>query len=320
MGLGLALALAAWRYSSLLRGGEWQTFVRNSAAVGVSEEVLPYAMGGDAVFLVGTVGGALIASLRVAARPPSDAAGWIRGACLSLVAGPYMLLQGTPNFNGRNEEWGFVFSLGLVLALMVPWLVAALRSGKRSVRNFAWSWPIMAILFLLYRATPETVADARNDAWGVFGMIRILAWTVLVYAILRADLLGVRLPRIAVSRGAVAAAALATLFIVAQVAQNFLSSEYGLLTGGIIAGAVLFAANPVQKAIERATERQPRDRSKPASGKAQENAYKAAVRLALRGGITSREEMDLARIAEAHGIGPVRALELRREMETRAAD
>lgn len=46
-----------------------------------------------------------------------------------------------------------------------------------------------------------------------------------------------------------------------------------------------------------------------------EDAYRSSVRLALRGGITRREEFELAKIAQANGISPVRALEIRDQDE-----
>src|SRR5204863_2694547 len=62
--------------------------------------------------------------------------------------------------------------------------------------------------------------------------------------------------RAAQSKRLVAApVALALVFIVAQVAQNFFSAKYGLYLGGVVAGTFLFAASPLQRAMERTSGR-----------------------------------------------------------------
>jgi hypothetical protein len=85
-----------------------------------------------------------------------------------------------------------------------------------------------------------------------------------------------------------------------------------------VAGAFLFAAAPLQRALEGrsrgATTPEPRA---PASA-VHEDVYRSAVRLALRGGIDPREEVELMRIADAHGITHMRAAALRREVEADA--
>jgi uncharacterized membrane protein YebE (DUF533 family) len=43
---------------------------------------------------------------------------------------------------------------------------------------------------------------------------------------------------------------LAVFFVVAQLAQNFLSDEYGLVAGGVAAGLLLFALSPLQRIAE----------------------------------------------------------------------
>jgi hypothetical protein len=271
--------------------------------------------GALALFLFGPVVLCVTPAIRIARSPPTDRPGWIRAACLFFLVGPYLLFVQPRQFGHPESPWTLASSLVVVLALCTAWLVAAWRSRARFPVVLALVVAGLGVASYAYLLVPVGDAVNPSDPYGVFGIVRIVGWLTLVYAIVRLDFLGVKLPHIAVSRGFVAAGALATLFIVAQVAQNFFSAEYGLLSGGIIAGTFLFAANPIQKRIERVTERSP------AAGRAtnvQEDAYRSALRLALRGGITRIEELELARIADAHGIGAVRALELRTEVERAA--
>jgi hypothetical protein len=109
---------------------------------------------------------------------------------------------------------------------------------------------------------------------------------------------------------------LASLFIVAQVAQNFFAAQYGLLLGGVIAGCFLFAAQPVQRLIERRGER--RVGAEPASSQA-ELVFKAAVRTAIAlGPLTREHDPHLAEVAHHLGIGARDMVRLTREVEREA--
>lgn len=275
--------------------------------------------GVNAIFLFGPVVLFTAPAIRVAKSPPTDRPGWIRSACLFFLVGPYVLLFLPSHFGYPTSLWTLASVLVVVLAQCTAWLVAAWRSRAR--------FPVMVALLVAglgagsyaYTMVPAGDSLSLEDPYGVFGIARIVGWLTLVYAIVRLDFLGVKLPRLAVSRGFVAAGALATLFIVAQVAQNFLSSEYGLLTGGIIAGAVLFAANPVQKAIEARTGRGDGPNPVSGSGSRQQNReemYRKALRIALVDRKVSRdEELLLFQLAEELGIGAGRAMQLRQEVE-----
>jgi hypothetical protein len=115
-----------------------------------------------------------------------------------------------------------------------------------------------------------------------------------------------------VSKGAVGAGALAVLFIVAQVAQNFFSAQYGLYMGGIIAGTFLFVASPVQKAIERRAGNAP---AKAGTRPGKEEAYRSALRFALRDrALSPQERIALAHLADELGLTAGRAAELESEV------
>ncbi|MHB8603861.1 MAG: hypothetical protein ACYDCK_01295 [Thermoplasmatota archaeon] len=167
---------------------------------------------------------------------------------------------------------------------------------------------------------PRLGLDPAHD-YGANGVVRTVAASILSLAIFRYDLLGVRLPSLAARRGMLATAALAVLFIVAQVAQNFLASQYGLILGGVVAGAFLFAAHPLQRALEHGFGRAAREpRGAALMGSAAREQYKTALRLALHdGAITRAEERYLAKLAQQLGVGAHDALELRDAVEGEGA-
>ncbi len=149
--------------------------------------------------------------------------------------------------------------------------------------------------------------------FGLFGVFRTIGAVFLVLAVVKYDLLGVPLPHVVVKRGVVAGAALAILFIVAQITQNFLSAQYGLLGGGVIAGTFLFAASPVQRAIEN---RQSKTAASPAHEAGNDDSFREAVELAFKDRrFTPQEEMALARLATRLGVSAERATEIRHAVE-----
>ncbi len=151
---------------------------------------------------------------------------------------------------------------------------------------------------------------------GTFGFTRPVGVVLLAVAVVKYDLMGVPLPKLALHRSVVAGGALVTLFIVAEIAQNFLSSEYGLVMGGIIAGLVLFAANPIQRAAERLTERAAPDSKDAKDPRSSEETFRVTLRKYLADGhVTREEEGHIARLASRLGIDAERAHTLRVEAE-----
>ena len=194
-----------------------------------------------------------------------------------------------------------------VLVAYTAWLVV--RGCPPGAERFARrAFAAVLLVGLAGCLLPEATANI-----GPYGILRTAGVVLLVLAVVRYDVLGVPLPRLVVRRGVLTGAALAVLFIVAQVAQNFFSAKYGLLMGGVLAGAFVFAASPIQRAIERASGH---SRPNPASAGSAVAGYKAALRAAMRDGtLTRREERHLAEVAVALGISPVQALDLRDEVE-----
>lgn len=194
--------------------------------------------------------------------------------------------------------------------LAVVWGAAA--SAARDRRGWAVALGGLALAVTVLAVVPWFGgANAINS--GLHGAARTISILLLAFGFARGGFLEGRL---ALRRSTLAASLLGVVFIVAQVAQNFLSAKYGLLTGGVIAGALLFAANPIQRAAERLA-------SGEAGGRRGEHRYAEAYRLAVRaavgdGRLTREEEAHLADLAEHLGIGAGEALRLRREVEAEA--
>lgn len=133
-------------------------------------------------------------------------------------------------------------------------VVAFCLLGLGSVGGWSRWWPV-AILFTVLAATLVAMLLAMPDFDdGGFGAVaNLLALAGVAYALFRLDLVGTPIPR--PRAGVLASVALATLFITAEVVQNFTSDSFGLVTGGILAGAAVFVAYPLQRAAERAVDR-----------------------------------------------------------------
>lgn len=203
---------------------------------------------------------------------------------------------------------GNVFLLAAAVLSACVWLGAQASGDPKPARA--------ALFGLLGLGLAGSVAGALLGAsgaedYGTPGAVRTLMVALLAFAILRHDLLGVRLPRFAVSRGPLAAGALASLFIVAEIAENFIDTKYGLVVGGIVAGAVIFVASPLQRALEG------RSGAAPLAADDERLAvFRDAARRYVRDGAVPRdEELRLARLARHLGIPHEEAARIRHEVE-----
>lgn len=188
---------------------------------------------------------------------------------------------------------GFIVA-GLALLPPLFLLLAVGRIGR-------WSrWvPATAMLLLLASTVVESLLllDDRNDS-GFGGIASLLFLSLVAFAVFRLDLLGATVPR--PRAGALAAIALAALFITAQVAQNFLSDQLGLLLGGVVAGAVVFAAFPLQRAAERAIEA--RGRTSDKAGGVHDEYRRAAEVAWMDGRLGEKERLLLRQVRDRLGL------------------
>lgn len=210
----------------------------------------------------------------------------------------------------------FVVGCIPLLAVVFSWLAVTRAPGGRV--GWLVSWGLLGMLLV-------GQVDPLGDSSPFRGIVRTIGALLVMFALTTGALDNGTRPAPAVRRSTMAASALALLFVVAQVAQNFLSTQYGLLMGGVVAGAFLFAAQPLQRAMERITERAPApttphpapatQRRTPSSAE----AYRHALRAAMRDGhLSRREERHLAELARVLGIDAAQALDLREEIEREA--
>jgi hypothetical protein len=306
---GLALSVAYFA----IGGAAADALPGELAALGVPG---PLAVFIDAVY--GTVDPvmaiALYASVRLAIAPRGDAR--VRHhvpLALGFGAfGVYTAFLGLPFPAPRAFDVLAVMSAAyLAGVLAAAWLVAAVRHRSRASAVVANAFLLVAVAGLVVPVVlHESLDDTGRDP--VRGVVRTLEFAVLAWALLRDEEYGLRLRPKMARRGTLAATALASLFIVAQVAQNFLAAQYGLLMGGVVAGAFLFAANPLQRAIEGRNVAA----HAPAADDRAEAVYRDALRIALKDRVVTREEeLHLAELGERLGLPARRALELRHEVE-----
>lgn len=303
IGVSLALVLVAWAVPAIMRPAGWRDLL-------VGEQGPPL---GSVFTIVALAFLSAVFALRALRRPAESA----RLARLTLVFGLYGVYNAARIVVWLNRPGLVTFTL-LALNLLpgALWLLVAARGGpSRLARNTALA---IAAAGLLGAGVTALVGSEGASQLGVPGALRTACWAILATAILRHGLAGRELPRLAVARGPLAAAALASLFIVAQIAQQFFAAEYGLLMGGLVAGALLFAANPIQRAVERLADHAPTS-LRPAAPHAhaeREDAYRQAVRLALRDRVLTRqEERHLLRLAYHLGVPTPRAMEIHDEVE-----
>jgi hypothetical protein len=221
----------------------------------------------------------------------------------------------------------FTLSIAIAIALgvgcsAVVWLTNSRRPGeRRQARDLALFSLSMVLLGMVAGAWLGGFSGAKGA--GLFGVARSAAILVLAYAILKHQLLGIDVKiRFAIKTSTVAAVFLAVLFIVANIAQNYLGGKFGVVVGGAAAGMLFFVMAPIQRVAERFAEKAVpvtgASTAAPARPNDGEDAYRRAVRLALRAGISREEAHDLAVLADQLHIGAKRALEIREDLERRA--
>lgn len=152
-------------------------------------------------------------------------------------------------------------------------------------------------------------------------VVSIAFVALLAYAILRYQLFDIDLRiRRGVSRALLAGVFVAVFFVVATVAESYMTSAYGYLAGGAAAGLLLFALAPLQRAADRVA-----SRTMPGATGTPEyvayrklEVYRAAVESALEtGGIDARERALLDQLRAKLGVAQADAAAL--ETDARAA-
>lgn len=243
-----------------------------------------------------------------------------RGAAALMSAGIALYMSTQRGFNLGTvalgtREWDLWLGAQMPMPFLVAaaWLVNAARGGGRVAVLAAW----LVLGAMLLGLVERLLYPAAPDLYG-HAVVRFVGFAILAYAIVRHQVLGAAGKfRWAFSKSTVAAIFIAVFFVASELAQEFFGETLGSAYVGILAaGALVFALAPLSRVADRLAERVVPSAVPQAPGTAaQEDAYRASVRLAMRGGISRREEFELARIAEAHGLSPTQALALRDEVE-----
>jgi hypothetical protein len=198
------------------------------------------------------------------------------------------------------------------LALLVvagAWWIRNTRiaEGSSLARN-------VALLTLAMPAGGAVLHALFQADWGGYGLARIATAFVLALAILRHQLLGLDLGlRWTIKQSTVAAAFVGVFFVTSEGAQSFFAETTNSSIVGIIAaGALVFAMAPLQSAAERvASAAVPLAGDAPRARTGREDSFRAAVRLAMKGGrLTASEQRELAVLAEDLGVAARRAFKV----------
>lgn len=244
---------------------------------------------------------------------------------LSLVAVPLRPGEQVPGVNAGGM-WATI-GLAMRLAGLLPLALLAigpLRKAPEGADPRRW-WARYSVL--VAAAAGSAVLTVVGGVYGWFDaflgyLIVDRVWTVLfplfiMYALVRHRLFEVDVKiKWTISRGTMAAAFLAVFFVVAQLAQAYLTSEYGLLLGGVSAGLLLFVLSPLQRLAERVAETA-MPGVKPASAMDQSErlrAYLESARVAWADGVLDKSERAmLERLRETLGLSLEDASRLERE-------
>lgn len=220
------------------------------------------------------------------------------------------------------DEWHRVYlalrevSAELTLACALLLVAAALR--HREGRGLAL---VSAAVLVAASALSAALALLAGTAASITldALLKLSIPGLVGYAVLKHRLFDIDLRlKWTLRRGTVAAIFLGVFFVVAQLAQNFLSESMGWAFGGVVAGVLLFAIAPVQRLAERfADAAMPNVADTPEYRSTRKiEVYCSAIRFALADRIVTRdEERHLMQLATELGIPAADAFRLREETE-----
>lgn len=299
------------------------------------------------LFEIGTVGGSLLYLAFVASAVDSPLVGLLRGrgvraalmAAVALLIGlavfaPRTILLGAPiEFEDRlvwvrAEPYN---AATVALLVVVPsfaliagahaWVRAPPGSVmRRRARMFCLAFGAndLSTLYFYFPASPQD--DGYLSAAYALQAVSIV---LLAYAILKWKLLDIEIRlKWTLRRGTLVAVFLATFFVVAAIAEQWLQ-RYGILVGGIGVGLLLFALRPIERAADRFAERaMPGVQATPEYLTFKRfEMYRAAVEAAQEtGGIDDRERAKLERLRQKMGLSVGDATALEAEVRSRGGD
>lgn len=211
--------------------------------------------------------------------------------------------------------WGFA-------AALHTWHTASSVAERERARAFTLAFGMRDVIwtctFAYFTAAYYGLIDPGieeiENRYNNYGLLlpltyelAVIAYVPLVaYGVLRVQLFDIdlRIKR-TIKRGTVAAAFVATFFVVSEFADNYLSSHFGTVIGVLGTGALMFFLDPLQRAAERLS-----DAAMPNTVDTPEyesfrklQVYDSAVRAALEDGrISERQRRVLDSMIDSMGI------------------
>ena len=226
--------------------------------------------------------------------------------------------------------WGFA-------AALHTWYIASSEAERERARAFTFAFGVRDVLwtytfgyfalayFDLIGPGWDTVIrdpDSYSILLPLSYQLAVIIYVPLVaYGVLRVQLFDIdlRIKR-TLKRGTIAAAFVATFFIISEFAGNYLSSQFGAVLGVLGTGALVFFLDPIQRAAERLSNAaMPNTVDTPEYESFRKlQVYDSAVRAALEDGrISERQRRVLDSMIESMGID--RNVAQRMEDDTLAA-
>ncbi|MDJ0812747.1 MAG: hypothetical protein QNJ23_03405 [Woeseiaceae bacterium] len=226
--------------------------------------------------------------------------------------------------------WGFA-------AAVHSWFTATTEAKRERARAFTMAfgirdifWTVSFGLIVVYfyavlsddaNGVPDLSHSLLLSARFLYEVGLILFVPLIAYGVLRVQLFDIdlRIKR-SLKRSTVAAAFVATFFVVSELAGNFLSNQLGAVLGVLMTGGLVFFLDPIQRAAERLSDAaMPNTHDTPEYASYRKlQVYENAVQAALEDGhISDRQRRVLNSMIKSMGIDPSVAEQL--ETDARAA-
>ena len=226
--------------------------------------------------------------------------------------------------------WGFAGAVH-------TWYIASTDAERERARAFTFAFGARDVLWtmtfgyfiLVYYGLIGPGVEQLRAGSTVFSILLPLFYELAViiyvplvaYGVLRVQLFDIdlRIKR-TLKRGTVAAAFVATFFVISELAGNYLSSQFGTVLGVLGTGALVFFLDPLQRAAEKLSNAaMPNTVDTPEYESFRKlQVYDSAVRAALEDGhISKRQRRVLDSMIESMGID--RNVAERMEEDTLAA-
>lgn len=224
----------------------------------------------------------------------------------------------------RATTWGDLLNAVTLLVTLTAAITAWRLAPRGSVRRersaryalaFGAQDTLVGVLFVTLLLSPA------SRPWTMDVGVAIASATtmpLIAYVLLRYHLFDVELRiKAGLRRSTVAAVFVASFFVVAAIAEQWLQQRGGILLGGIAVGLLVFALRPIERAAERlANTAMPAVQATPEYLAFRKlDVYRAAVESAHEtGGITDKERLSLDGLRGKLGIAPGDAAAVEREI------